>query len=287
MRLIYLSSARLPTEKAHGYQIAKMCEAFSEEGVEIEIVAPKRLNPLAGDFSAFYDLRLSVKVTYLPCWDWSFIPWNWLRFWIMILSFGFRLKKYLKRNSYNKIYLRENFLSLFVRDHVMEVHMLPENPRFYHRLLWKRASSFSALTSYICKEINEQVPGKTCLVSPDGVDLSEFSLSVGQTELRRRFGLPFDKTIVLYTGSFYLYSWKGIDILLETARLFDRSLLFVLVGGNETDIEKIKEQYNLNNVLLVGKLPHFQIPVYQQAADILVLPNKSGDRLSEECTSPL
>lgn len=33
MQLVYLAHARLPTEKAHGYQIVKMCAAFAQNGV--------------------------------------------------------------------------------------------------------------------------------------------------------------------------------------------------------------------------------------------------------------
>ena len=29
MKLIYITNARIPTEKAHGYQICKMCKEFS------------------------------------------------------------------------------------------------------------------------------------------------------------------------------------------------------------------------------------------------------------------
>ena len=41
-RLLYIVNARLPTEKAHGYQISKMCEAFAENGIESLLVHPYR-----------------------------------------------------------------------------------------------------------------------------------------------------------------------------------------------------------------------------------------------------
>ena len=37
MKLIYLANARIPTEKAHGRQIMKMCEAFVDAGLEVEL----------------------------------------------------------------------------------------------------------------------------------------------------------------------------------------------------------------------------------------------------------
>lgn len=43
MRLLYLANARLPTEKAHGYQICKMCEAFARTGAEITLMYPQEI----------------------------------------------------------------------------------------------------------------------------------------------------------------------------------------------------------------------------------------------------
>jgi len=42
MKLIYLANIRMPTEKAHGVQIMKMCEAFSENGVSVDLIVSER-----------------------------------------------------------------------------------------------------------------------------------------------------------------------------------------------------------------------------------------------------
>src|SRR5207253_2377078 len=41
-KLIYISNARLPTEKAHGYQVCKMCEAFAQNGAKVQLWHPYR-----------------------------------------------------------------------------------------------------------------------------------------------------------------------------------------------------------------------------------------------------
>ena len=40
MKMYYVANARMPSEKAHGIQLAKMCEAFIEQGVELTLVVP-------------------------------------------------------------------------------------------------------------------------------------------------------------------------------------------------------------------------------------------------------
>ena len=44
-KLIYITDARLPTEKANGYQICKMCEAFAKLGIEVKLYHPYREQP--------------------------------------------------------------------------------------------------------------------------------------------------------------------------------------------------------------------------------------------------
>jgi hypothetical protein len=39
MRFTYIANARIPSEKAHPYRILKMCEAFAQNGAEVELVA--------------------------------------------------------------------------------------------------------------------------------------------------------------------------------------------------------------------------------------------------------
>ena len=41
-RLVYVANARLPTEKAHGYAIVKMCEAYANAGLDVELWHSRR-----------------------------------------------------------------------------------------------------------------------------------------------------------------------------------------------------------------------------------------------------
>ena len=40
--MLYIANARIPTEKAHGLQIIKMCAAFARK-LDVELVVPFRL----------------------------------------------------------------------------------------------------------------------------------------------------------------------------------------------------------------------------------------------------
>ena len=56
--IYYITEVRLPTEKAHGYQVMKMCEVFSEQGCKVSLVVPKLHNTLLEDPFIFYNLKI-------------------------------------------------------------------------------------------------------------------------------------------------------------------------------------------------------------------------------------
>ncbi|MCH7883412.1 hypothetical protein IIA95_03290, partial [Patescibacteria group bacterium] len=69
MKLIYIANARIPTEKAHGIQIMKTCEAFADNGAEIELVVPWRFNPIKNDPFEYYDVKRVFKIVKIPSLD--------------------------------------------------------------------------------------------------------------------------------------------------------------------------------------------------------------------------
>jgi hypothetical protein len=42
MKILYLADIRLPTEKAHGLQIMKTCEALAKQGVVVTLLVPSK-----------------------------------------------------------------------------------------------------------------------------------------------------------------------------------------------------------------------------------------------------
>jgi len=55
MKIIYIANIRIPTEKAHGIQIVKMCEAFSNQKLKVELVLPWRFNKIKEDIFNFME----------------------------------------------------------------------------------------------------------------------------------------------------------------------------------------------------------------------------------------
>lgn len=291
MKLLYISNQRIPTEKAYGLQIAKMCEAFADLGHEVTLLVSTRRNPIQEDIFDYYNVRRNFKLKRAWAPDW-YLPGRWDRvsFEIKMPISALILAWHAWRGQYDIIYSRDEwplwFLSFCRRNLYFEAHKFSGYKKFIYQRL--KRLKLMVITKALQQEF-QQIGFKNILVVPDGVDLKEFSLDISKEEARQKVSLPLDKTIIMYTG--HLYDWKGADVLVEATRYFPEDYLLVLVGGTEEDLtvygRKIKEQGLASKIFLLGWWPHRDIPYFLKAADVLVLSNKAGDPLSEKYTSPL
>lgn len=287
MKLLYLANNRIPTEKAHGVQIMEMCQAFALQG-EVELVLPRRFNAIKEDPFVHFGINKTFKITHLPCID--LIPLNIgnFGFWVQAVSFLAVAKIYSLFRKYDILYTREKMAGFFFRDFVLEIHALPPKIKKINKKIWHKARALIVKTPYIEKSlITAGISGKKVLVMPNGVDLKKFAINATKDEARRKLGLPMDAKIVLYTGSFFLHDWKGVDVLLESAKNFGMDTIFLLVGGTKAEIVGVRMRYGQENIILEERRGHDQMPYYLRAADTLVLPNKANNTESQLYTSPI
>lgn len=211
---------------------------------------------------------------------------------------------FIKKNKINTVYCRELrllffliiFNKLFFRlklKYVYEVHWLGANKiDFYvNKFLINYVDYFVFITNCLKNSFFKAHVKKedlfSFIVSPDGVNLDNFSFSTNKETARNLLHLPNDKKIILYSGSLKVYNWKGVDVFLELVKFFSEKYYFILVGGRKSSVEAIRNKYNDKNLFLTGYVDHERVPLYLKSADVLVLPNKSGNIISECYTSPL
>ncbi len=289
MKLIYLANSRIPTEKAHGIQIMKTCEAFADQGAEVVLLTPRRFNSVKDDPFVYYGVKRNFTIKKLPTLDLIFADKLLGRFpfWLATTTFLLAAKIYLAGKEYDALYSREQRAGRFFRNYHLEIHRLPAKIKSGHKKIWRQAKTLVTINNYLKEKlIDEGVKADKILVAPDGVDLAKFDIALTKQEARARLELPEDKKIVLYAG--HLYAWKGADILAQAARELGQDILTVFVGGLEEDVKKFQEKYgDEENILILGKKPHSQIPLYLKAADVLVLPNSAQEEISKFYTSPM
>lgn len=282
MRLAYISNNSPTTKKAHGLQIAKMCEAFSLLGHDVQLILPDRSKKITrGDYFDFYGVKKNFKLVKLPVVD--LVRFGRIGFILTAFSFGLALRKYFKSNKFSAIYIRDPISMLFLDRRKIpiyfEAHKLPN--KFLIQRIINKVNGVISITLNLASDIKKLGFGiQRFLVAPDGVDLEQFNLNISKENARIQLGLPLGAKIAMYSGNLNL-EWKGVKTVVEAAKISGSEVSFVLLGIGDG------EKFKAKNVIVVGHRPHRQVPLWLKAADILLLPNSAREEISQRYTSPL
>ncbi len=118
----------------------------------------------------------------------------------------------------------------------------------------------------------------------NGVDLEKFKpMTKKREEIRRKLGIPSDAVVVL-TVRRLVYK-NGVDTLIEGANIAVKKnprIVFLAVGkGPDSESVKLRiHELGIDrNFKLAGFVSDEDLPIYYNAADIFVLPSKSGEGL--------
>lgn len=286
LRIAILFAGRFPSEKAAGLFVDLNAQSLVEAGAEVTVIAPRRLG--RGQLQ-----DVPYRVAYLPTLDVSRVPFlgpvsNYVS--VGIFSLFSTLWLLFKTNRNVVVISNEAFpliaASLVRKKLMYEMHDYADRSQSMYRRLFRRVQRILVTNNWKRNQlINEfAVPQDKIIVERNGVDTSAFG-TVKMDDARRQLGLRNDEKLVVYTG--HLYEWKGADTLARAAELVPEAT-FVFVGGTEADVARFKkERGSVPRIQIVGHVPHDRVPLWQSAADVLVLPNSGKEEISVHYTSPM
>jgi glycosyltransferase involved in cell wall biosynthesis len=298
MKLIYLFNGRLPTEKAHGLQIAKMCEAFAEAGNQVTLLSSYRLNPIKKDIFSFYGLKKNFKYHQVVGLDLSWLAEK-IFYHIQTLSSALLLVLYAQRYRgegvifYARDYWTLFFLCVFGAHPVAEIHDYRfSKPKSFLWFVFNKSRKVIVNSKGTKASLLEhyKFPESKILVAPNGVDLESFRLSETQEQARNELGLPTG-IVIGYTGRLETAGMdKGVGLLIEAMSLMEHnSSILCIVGGPDSHVKYFKEKTQklglAGRVIFTGQVAHALIPKYLRAIDVVVIPLASGQHALT--TSPL
>ena len=225
-QLVCIHNIRMPTEKAHGVQISKMCEAFAVAGASVSLLLPTRKNAIQTDVFSYYRVAQTFTVRFLKCVDAIafFSRWPRLGFYGQALSFLWRLRQeeippqsvILTRNPEIAWWFGYRGYTVF-----FDAHRFSTRQQALLSFLLKRVTGIIA-NSRGTKEAFERAGCSAVLAAPNAVDLSQFSVPLFTD--RKMFGLPLG-LIATYVG--HLFGWKGVDMVIAAARMASQTDLFL------------------------------------------------------------
>ncbi len=277
-KLVYISNSRMPTQLAHGLQVMSMCRAFTQNGLQVELLVPRRVNRIREAPFSYYGIEKNFSIKKILCLDLIFLNNRSIFFWIQTLSFLLSVKSYLASKKYDILYTREQMVGLFFKNFVLEIHSLPKKTRKFHKKIWEKAKALVVLTPFIKQNLVDLgIPKEKIIVSPDGVDLELFDISVSKEEAREKTSLPQNKKLIGYVGMLRTLGMeKGIDTAILAMKRLDENTSLILVGGSLDDINYYKKMAMdkglENRVIFTGRVSHQEIPIYLKAFDILIAP---------------
>lgn len=282
MKIAYLANVRIPSERAHSAQIVHMCQAFVNAGAEVDLYVNHRVTGSLDEIGKYYEILPNFSLRRLS--HGIFNPAIKITFYVSELFFTVHFLP--KKPAYDYVYSRSEwiiwFLSFFISaDKLMwESHEAKQN--YPARRIINKGIKMVVISEGIRDVYQSSLKSQNqLLVAHDGIDESFYEPVESKEEARVRLGIDINKKVAMYIGGFD--AWKGIDTFCLSSDYTDVSL--VVIGGSTEEVNKYKTIYP--KVKFLGQKPYSELKNNQQAADILVIPNSSREKVSSSYTSPL
>jgi glycosyltransferase involved in cell wall biosynthesis len=286
MKIIYATNVRVPSERAHGRQIAHVCRALWNLKHDLEVLAPYRENVVTQDFWTYEHLSKDIKLTYVGKTD--YIKKRWLgivKLWAMNRMLRREMPAIINDREPDVVYTRSHaLLPALIKTGVPVILELHQIPRFGRRAFvadCNGCARVACLTSPMRDELATMgVKKSKLMVEGDAVDLDRFENLPSQAKARAKSNLKTDRLVVGYVGRLTtLGQEKGVATLLQglAAAKVSKKFFGFIVGGPEDEkkkYEKMAQKLGLteDDVQFTGEIQAADVPSSLIACDVLAMP---------------
>jgi len=273
MKIALITNSRIPSLTANSIQAMKVAQALMQLGHDIKMFAPKESDAVNREaLLTHYGLRLTPDLDLLP----SISGLKRLDF---IVHAQRAAKKFGAELIYTWLPQSAALGAWMGYPVVLEMHADNSGKLgvWWMRQFWKQKTpkvmtvTTSALRKALERSTNFQFPNEAILLAPNGVELEKYAGLPSPVEARRQLNLKEGLTVG-FTG--HIYPGRGADLLFELAKQMP-NVNFLWVGGTPELVDfwrgKLSEA-GMTNVTMTGFVKHESIPLYQAAADVLLMP---------------
>lgn len=292
MKVAVIAPTTLPSRRANTLQVMKMTQALASLGHQVRLAIPEetgtgdRGNRSWDSISNLYGLNTRFPMEWLPAnprlrkydYAWSAIRWA---------------RKWKAEIIYTRLPQAATWAANQGLPTILESHDLPQGtfgPLLFRLFLRGRSTcNLILISNPLAADLRERfgssIQPPFAQIIPDGVDLERYTDLPEPAESRRRLSadlknradkldinfLP-ERFTAGYTG--HLYPGRGISLILKMAESLTE-MNFLIAGGNPNDVNRIEAKVlegNLQNVTLTGFIPNAELPRYQSACDVLLMP---------------
>lgn len=286
MKILYATNVRIPSERAHGRQIAHVCRALWNLKHDLEVIAPYRENAVRQDFWTYEHLSKDIKLTYVGTTD--YIKKRWpgaVKLWAMNRMLRREMPAIIADREPDVIYTRSHaLLPALIKTGVPVILELHQLPRFGRRAFVADCNAcvrVACLTSPMRDRLlTWGVKKRVLMVEGDAVDLDRFENLPNKAKARAKWNVKTDRMVVGYIGRLTtLGKEKGVAIVLEALAATKKDARFFgfIVGGPADDrkrYETMAKKLGLtdDDVMFTGEIPAADVPASLIACDVLAMP---------------
>ena len=290
MKIAVIAPTQIPALRANTLQVMKVTQALQTIGHTVCLLAPQapggHMDTAAQDWNTLahhYGLQRLFPIEWLPAsarlrrYDFSWRAIRWARRWQADLI-------------YTRLPQAAALASQASLPTIFEVHDMPQGVLGPRILRWfltgKGALRLVVITQALAADLGSRfrLPADPLftVVAPDGVDLMRYEGLPAPHEARLALALEAsagqvtalrpERFTVGYTG--HLYAGRGVELLLAIAAQLPE-MNFIIAGGEPQDVARVHNRVqvgHLDNILLAGFVPNADLPRYQAACDVLLMP---------------
>jgi len=281
MKIELIAPSYLPARRANTIQVMKMAQALAVCGYSVEVIAPdpriqnSRVNEEERkwvNLAQHYGLEIQFPVIWLPTQP------GWRNY-----DFGLHAVQLARKSQADLIYTRlPQAAAIASQMGIPTIHEIHDYPHslaartLLHLFLSGRGarrlvSISQALIDDLKAGLGVRIQEPFTITAPDGVDLNRYAALPFTGQARQELGLQ-DRFTVGYTG--HLYSGRGIEFILDLATRLPE-VNFLLAGGEPDSVQHwrgLAAQRQLTNLTLTGFISNTELPRYQAACEILLMP---------------
>ena len=264
MNLLYISPSTLPSRSANSVHVMRMCNAFANNGYNVELLCKTQSiqsDKLIFDFYGINYNNFHIKTLFIK-------TENKLSSLIYAIWTFIKSLKTFKKNIYSRNQLSSLLILLFsLKKIFIELHSPPSG-------LYKIVFKFFSKKNRIKKIIVISNEFKKIIL--DDFDIVNSSIVMvchdGADELKANnldVNFKKNKIDVGYVG--HLYKGRGIELIIDLAKK-NINVNFHIIGGNNIDIDFWKKKISSNNIIFYGHVQPKLVQIYLKKFDILIAP---------------
>jgi len=277
MKIVYISPSTLPSRTANSIHVVMQCAGLVNAGAEVKLFAKRSVcdeHDLETELEKAYGrevLTFDLKTYYSKTSKAD------------SLKIAFVSLTNIFRNPWPDCILSRNLYAAFIigvlmkRKIIFETHQLEYGFRKKMQFMIMRSSKVTTITiSQKLVECLEEHHGKGPLNSlvlhdaaPDGIQ--PLAIEKRRASIARIVQNANNnwEAVCGYFG--HLYEGRGIEVIDGLAKCRPDAL-FLVFGGNESDIEERKRNNQLKNVVYAGHLPYPEAQEAMRSVDVLLMP---------------